>query len=506
MHFSIDINSIGFVGYLILALILYYLTPKKYRYLALLFASLVSIFIISHFYAFFIIFSALSVYIGGIFIDKINLKFSALDKEAQKAEKKRFKLKKKLVLLSVIISNLLILAFLKYYNVVATSVSLPVLNLLTPLGISYYTLEAISYITDVYRGKHSADKNFFRVLLFLTFFPKMTLGPINRYHQIKDTLFSSNKIDYYSLRKGALLILFGFFKKMVLADRLGLLVDFVYQQGFSGFSYLFAMFAYAVQIYMEFSGCIDIVKGSAMMFGVKVSENFKQPFFATSIQDFWRRWHISLGEWLKEYVFYPVSISKINIKLAAFIRKKLPKTLAKFIIIAIPLLFVWLVNGIWHGAGSKYILYGLYYYVVIMLGVLFAPLSSKLISALKLEKNIAFSLFRVFRTFILILIGFSIFRAPSFTYPFEKMFGEYSSFNIFTTNFDYRDLILCAVMILPVLAISILKEKGINVLEKLENKIFLLRWLVYYFLILAIIIFGIYGEGFNPKDFIYGGF
>ena len=506
MKLSIDINSIGFVGFLVVALVVYYCTPKKYRYLSLLATSLISAFIISHFYALFIIFSALTIYFGGIILNKINASFLALDKVEQKTQKASYKTRKRLVLAAVILLNILILAFLKYYNPIAKAFALPTLNLLLPLGISYYTLEAISYITDVYRGKHSADNNPFRVLLFLTFFPKMTLGPIGQYHQLKDTLFAPNIVNYYELRRGAVLILYGLFKKMVIADRLGIAVDFIYQQNLSGFSYLFAMLAYAIQIYMEFSGCIDIVKGASSMFGVKVKENFTQPFFAVSIQDFWRRWHISLGDWLKEYIFYPVSISKINTKISAVIRKVFPKNFAQFIIIAIPLLFVWLVNGIWHGAGSKYILYGLYYYAVIMVGVLFAPISMKIIAKFKLDHLFLFKIFRIIRTFLLILVGFSIFRAPSFTYPFQKLLGEYQGLTIFTNNFDIKDLILVGVTLIPIFIISVLKERKIDVLTQLEKQHLIIRWFCYYLLILAIIIFGIYGEGFSPKDFIYGGF
>lgn len=508
MAITININSVGFLIFTAITTILYFLCWKKYRYILLTIVSSLYLFIASKFYALFVLFSAISVYLGGILISNIQKKYKEKDKEERKKIKSKVKTKKKNIMLAVVLMNIMILAVLKYYNVTAEVYGWKIINILMPLGISYYTLEAISYIVDINRGKYEADKNFFHVLLYLTFFPKMTLGPIGKYDKLKETLFEGSSFDYDRIRKAFLLIFYGYFKKMVIADRFGILVDHIYKNQLAGYNFIISMIAYTIQLYMEFSGCIDIVRGVSEIFGIKLDENFRQPFFSQNVQEFWRRWHITLGAWLKEYVFYPISISKMNMNLNNFAFKKLPKFLAKFITVAFPLFFVWVINGIWHGAGLKYLLYGLYYYAVMMIGVFFKPLTDSIFKKLKinLDKK-GFKLFRIIRTTILVIIGNAIFKAPSISYVYNKLTNGYNeNLNVFTKAFTKKDLLVGAIFLGIIFIISILKERKVNVRENVEKSNVVIRWAIYYFLIFGVIIFGIYGKGYDPKDFIYGGF
>lgn len=508
MNISVSISSIGFLLYTILVALFYFLSSKKNRYIVLGIASIIYLFIASKFYSIFVFLSAATIYFGGISISKIEKEYKEKPKEERKQIKADVKKKKKTIMFIIVCINILILAILKYYNVTANALGWKALNILMPIGISYYTLEAISYIVDISRGKYEADTNFLHVLLYLTFFPKMTLGPIGKYDKLKDTLFEGIGFSYERIRKAFLLIIYGYFKKMVIADRFGMLVNHIYKLNLGGYNFIVLMIAYTVQLYMEFSGCIDIVRGVGEIFGIGLDENFRQPFFSQNVQEFWRRWHITLGAWLKEYVFYPVSISKVNMNLNNFANKKMPKFLAKFVTIAFPLFFVWVVNGIWHGAGFKYLLYGMYYYVIMMIGVFFKPLIDFINGKFKIDpdKKI-FKLFRIIRTIILVMIGNAIFKAPSMMYVYTKLTSGYNEpMNVFTDVFSKKDLLVGVIFILIVFIVSVLKELNIDVREKVEKSNILIRWPIYYFILLSVVIFGIYGAGYNPEDFIYGGF
>lgn len=478
------IVSLEFLLFVLVAQFLYFVIFKKFQPHVLIVMSLFYVFFTSKWSALFIILSVFSIYLGGILME----------------EKKKAKNLK--ILWLVIFFNVFLLVFLKYFNK-----SLPK-NILIPIGISYYTLEAISYIVDVYRKPKTKETNFFNLLLFLTFFPKMTLGPIGKYSKLQEDLTTTNKpFDYLIFRKGFLLVLIGYFKKLVIADRLGLYVDFIYSHDIDGYSFIIASIFYVFQLLMEFSGCIDIVRGVSLGFQINLSENFKQPLFARNIQDFWRRWHITLGAWLKEYIFYPISLSKTNMKLNKIAKTHLPKHLSKFLISAFPLFFVWIINGAWHGVGGKYLIYGMYYYVLMMIGLLFEPLNKKILSVLGFEKESEFlRIFQTLRTFVLLVIGFAIFRADSLGYVINHMTSFESPLKIHNASFSRKDLILVIILLIKMKKISAQKEAGTDVIQKIEEEHLIYRWIVYYALIFSILIFGIYGEGYSTKDFIYGGF
>ncbi|MCI8611018.1 MAG: MBOAT family protein [Clostridiales bacterium] len=529
MAYSSIVYLLPFLGAVVL---LYNGMPKKYRWWVLLLASYIFYWLNSPTTLIFLLLSTVAVYLAGIFLNKIqdgfDLSKKALDKEGKKQLRKIVGWQKKAVCAFALLFIFGLLAFLKYYPFVSENVNqflkllhlenaLPSLKLLLPLGISYYTLQAAGYIIDVYRGKYRADMHLGKVALFLSFFPQIVEGPIARFDETADQLMEGNRSTYQNLTWGVQLILWGLFKKMVIADRANPFVAEVFKNYAeqSGVALLVGGILFTIQIYMEFSGCMDIVIGSAQLFGINLPKNFARPFFATSVNDFWRRWHITLGAWLRDYIFYSVSLSKGFAKLSKKAKEKLTPFLGALIPSAAALFCVWICNGIWHGAGWKYLAYGMYYYVIMLLGMLLEPLFAQCAAKLKLNREgSAFRIVRILRTCILVVGGMTLFRAET-----VGVFGEivYRIFTNFAPQHFYDgtllhmcidgwDFIAIAAGCVVVLFVSILQEKGYSLREHIAGQNIVIRWSVYLALILAVIIFGAYGSGYDQVAFIYGQF
>ena len=515
------INSIKFVVFAALVVFLYYIVPLKKRWIVLLVSSYIFYFLSSKYLIVFILLSTLSIYLSGILIGKQDdLLALCEDKEKKKELKIKVKKRKKLILTLGILFNVGILLVLKYSNFFITTVNsivksnIPLVKFLLPLGISYYTLQAISYIADVYRGKYKPSKNIFEVSLFLIYFPIITEGPISRFDELAPQLYNGNKLKYENLINGGGKVLWGFFKKMVIADRCGIYVSSVFKPGITGLPILVGVVLYTIQLYAEFSGCIDIVSGLSETMGIKLPVNFERPFFSKSIQEFWRRWHKTLGAWLKDYVFYPVSLSKASMNVTKFARKNLSKNLAKFVPIAFSLFFVWFLNGFWHGASLKYIFYGLYYYIIMMLGMYAEPLIAKFFSALKIKRESApLNIFRIFRTLILVIGGMMLFRADTvcdWLFMIKRIVTDFGGGTFLKDallcGMDKADFLITAIGAAVIFTVSLLQEKGIEIRESIAQWALPARWAVYLALVLSVIIFGAYGIGYEAVDFIYGQF
>ena len=277
---------------------LYQLCPARFRFVVLLAADYTFFCMISGKLLVWLLLATLVTYGTGRWLAAIPVRHSDLHGKAL-TRKKRGVLALGIVL---ILGALVTLKYLRVFGV----------TLAAPIGISYYSLQAISYMTDVYRGTQESCKNPIKVALYLSFFPQIMEGPISRFSETADALYGGNSIQFENLVFGYQRIIWGLFKKMVIADRLAPLVAKVFSNynNFDGAAILVGVLAYTMQLYMEFSGCMDIIMGSGEIFGVPLPENFRQPFFAKNAGDFWRRWHITLGAWLKEYVFYPISLAK----------------------------------------------------------------------------------------------------------------------------------------------------------------------------------------------------
>lgn len=484
--------SIEFLLFVLVLVLIYYIFPKKHRYIILLIGSLIFYYLFSGKYIIFILLSSVITYFSGKLIEKYNDK-------------------RKLILTLSILLNLSFLLVLKYNNFFGdifrvVGINIPYKKFILPIGISYYTLETISYLTDIYRKRMKAENNYLKVLLFLVYFPQIVEGPIANYSRLSKTLFNTEKFNYDNFVSSFVLIGWGFIKKLVIADRAGIFVSKVFENNYGGALLIIGVLLYTLQIYADFSGCIDIVSGVSELFGVKLDENFKRPFFSKSIQEFWRRWHITLGTWLKEYVFYPISLSKINMKLNLKLMKMKSKYLSKFIITAFPLFFVWFFNGMWHGASFKYVVYGLYYYVLMMIGILLEPILKKIISIFKVNTEVwSYKFFQAIRTILIVCFGMFLFRVDSFA-QMGVMLHSKASTALFSLGLKKADFALLIVGILVMLVVGVMQEFNINIRKELEKQNLLFKWLIYYIIIFSVIIFGIYGKGYDAASFIYGGF
>ena len=351
-----------FLGALV---ILYYLMPLKRRWLVLLGGSYFFYWLASGKLIVFLLITTVSVYLGALAMEREQKAFDSvrksLEKEERKARKAAMMRRKRHIVLAMVLINVGLLAFLKYYHFFSANVNalgnslnfgiqLPALKLVMPLGISFYTLSAVGYVIDVYRGQTAADHHFGRLALFLSLFTNITEGPISRYGQLAGQAFEGHRADYRQFTFGAQLILWGLFQKMVLADRAALLVSTVFgsPSDYSGGVVILAMLVYTLQIYADFAGCMDIVRGSGALFGIEITRNFHQPFFSRSIGEFWRRWHMTLGRWFKKYLYFPLGGSRCSFA----------KTIRNTFV-------VWAFTGLWHGASWNFVLWGLIFFVLL---------------------------------------------------------------------------------------------------------------------------------------------
>lgn len=518
--------------FLPIVIIIYNIMPKKIRPAVLLLASFLFFFMISKFLIIFLLLSIVSIYIGARKMGSLDKKKNELLEKASKEDKKEIKdtyrKKKKSILILVILFNitfLFVFKYLKFFTVNANFLldcmnvgwHFQVLKLIAPIGISFYTLQALSYVIDVYNEKIEADKNFLRVALFLSFFPQIMEGPIARYSETAKSLYERVRVNYYNLCFGYQRILYGFFKKFVIADRLNVVVGKVFEDysSYSGTAIACAIIAYTIMLYMEFSGTMDVVIGTGEIFNVKLPENFRQPFFAKNVSEFWTRWHISLGAWFKDYIFYPVSLSKPMKKLTINARKTLGNHFGPLISGAVALFAVWFLNGLWHGAGWTFLFYGLYQFTLILGGNLLEPFIKTFCMKLKINRqNLVYRILQSVKMTMFVFIGELFFRAPTLAVGFGMLKRLFTKFQIsavtngelFSLGMDKKDVLIVFLALVFIFIISLLREKNINIRETISKKNIFIRWFLYYAFILAIIIFGAYGPGYIPVDPIYADF
>ena len=312
-------------------------------------------------------------------------------------------------------------------------------------------------------------------------------------------------------------ILFGLIKKIVIADRLNLLIKTVFNDYalYDGGVIALAMVCYTCQLYMDFSGTMDVVIGSAEIFGVRLPENFRQPFFSRSISEFWMRWHITLGTWFKDYVFYPLSMSGPLKKLTGAARRRLGNHYGPLLSGSFALGVVWLCNGLWHGAGWHYIFFGLYHFALILADSLFDPLAQRVTGFLHIDRNaLPYRIFQIVRTALLVCVGELFFRANGLRAGlamYHTMVTDFTPASFLNRSFltlgmDKQDFIIVAVAVGLILLVGILRERGMSLRETIASRPVALRWSVYYAAFFFLVIFGAYGVGYVPVDPIYAAF
>lgn len=510
-------------------LLAYSIVPDRWKKNVLITASCLFYCLVSGKLIVYLLLTAALMHWFGIWLDRLQTQMKArlslAEKEERKAIKNNFAAKKRAVVTLAAVLQLGTLLTLKYTGFFLTNINtllsalhstaqFDIPSFLIPVGLSFFSLQAVSYLLDVYRGVIPADDNLPRLLLFLGFFPQIVEGPICRYGQTAEALWNAGSIRYENLTHGLTRIVWGVMKKIVVADRLDPLVKNVFTdyESFDGGVIALSAVLYTVQLYMDFSGAMDVVIGTAQIIGIALPENFKRPFFSKTISEFWTRWHITLGAWFRDYVFYPVTTASPMKKLTTRARKKLGNHYGPLLAGGIALFCVWLGNGVWHGVGWHFIFFGLYHFALIYTGNLLSPLTKRAGTLLHVDpERCVFRWLRILRTAVLVVIGELFFRAHGLWAGLAMFKAIFTRFSFPALNaellsklgVDGQDLVIVGVAVGVVFAVSLLQEKGVKVCEALYQKPTVIRWGTLYALLLFIIIFGAYGNGYTSVDPLY---
>lgn len=527
-------TSYEFIAFLILLFVLYYAIPAKYQWKLLLAASYLFYFVSGWKNCFFILLTTVSTWFLAGRIDRLHREQAAyikehkkeLSREERKSYKEKIKSRQWRLLLTGLFLNFGILAVLKYTNFVIANINLGLslagnqkqigfLTLLLPLGISFYTFITMGYLIDVYRGKYPAETSLGKLALFVSFFPQLIQGPINRFDKMKETLFSEHCFDVREISFGLERILWGFFKKLVIADRIlpGVTVIIGQPETYGGIYVFVGMMFYALQLYADFTGGIDITIGIAQTLGIRVQENFIRPYFSKNIAEYWRRWHISLGAWFTEYIFYPVSVCQPMLSFSRFCRKHFGDYVGKRMPVYVASLAVWFTTGIWHGASWNFVVWGLLNGIIIILSQECEPLYARFHSKFHVAGKRWYSGFQVVRTVLLMssLRMLDCYRDVPLTF---RMFGDMLFNSRISQLFDGRlmtlgltisDYVVLMIGTVILLGVSLAGRSG-SIREKLEAKPVFVRYVLLYSLSLCTLIIGAYGVGYDSSQFIYNQF
>lgn len=492
-------NSLQFLVFFPIVILVYFIIPEKKRYLWLLAASYYFYMCWNPKYVLLLLFSTLITYLSGLCLEAV--------KKRKCAEQKKHRHQIYCVTGSFIL-NLSILFFFKYFDFAIEninyllgrwniSLNTPEFDIILPVGISFYTFQALGYTVDVYRDEICAEKNFFRYALFVSFFPQLVAGPIERSKNLLGQLAIPQKFDYERARDGFLLMLWGFFLKLVLADRIAIFVDnaYIHYDIYKGYYLVMATILFAIQIYCDFYGYSSIAMGAAQILGIQLMENFNSPYLSQSVSEFWRRWHISLSSWFKDYLYIPLGGSR---------KGKARKYLNKMII--------FLASGLWHGADWSFVIWGGINGIYQVIGEILMPLRDRMAKLLRLNRQAwGYKVIRIVGTFILVDITWFFFRVENMNQlkeishaivtvqnPWILFDGSLYACGLDSKNF-WLMILSCGVLLVA----DICKYKGICIRRILMNQVCWFRWLIIAFGIWFIMVFGIWGSAYNATNFIY---
>ncbi len=502
-----SLTSIGFIFFITLLLGLYYWVPDKFQSKVLLIASIL-------FYCSFGIGT-----VGYIIATTITIFFAANTIESlQKGDQRR-----KQILILTLLINFGLLALVKYTNFFVENIDsilgrmqlgyrIPGMNILLPIGISFYTFQATGYLLDVYWKRDKAEKNIWNFALFVSFFPQIIQGPISKHKDLAVQLNSSHQYNFMNLKYGIQLIIWGYFKKLVIADTSGVVSKTVFSnpQGYQGFAVIIGVLAYCIQLYCDFSGGIDVVRGVAQLFDIHIVDNFKRPFFSQSIAEFWRRWHITLGVWMKDYVFYPLALSKKMNKLGKKCQKLFGRKIGRKIPICLENLIIFFLVGVWHGASWHFIVYGLYNGFIIAVSSLLEPVYDKLFAITHINPKAGFvKVWRMIRTFILVNIGWYFDNTTTLRDSWILLKNTLLPTNVFYDGSAYLGLLKyqylyvlfgCTILFI----VSVIQEQGHKVREKIDTLPFLFKFALWIAVIFLIPLLGLDPQ--SEGGFMYANF
>ena len=482
-------NSFQFMIFFPIVVLMYFIIPKKVRYIWLLISSYYFYMCWNPKYILLILFSTVVTYLCAL------------------AMKRR-----KFFLVLCLILNLAVLFSFKYFNFAMDNVNL-VLNklgmeglnvkfdVLLPVGISFYTFQALSYTLDVYRGKIEPEKNFLKYALFVSFFPQLVAGPIERSENLLRQIQNIPKEshwDFDRVKKGMYLILWGLFMKMVIADRISIFVDNVFAdyKAFGTFTLIAGAVGFAIQIYCDFASYSTIAIGAANVMGFTLMENFDTPYLAVSVKDFWRRWHISLSTWFRDYLYIPLGGNR---------KGKVRKYLN--------IMITFLISGLWHGANWTYIIWGGIHGLYQVIGEILTPIRQKISDVfLYNTQSKSHKLLKIFTTFVLTDIAWIFFRADNLKSAVGYIYRMFTKFDpwvifdesIFTHGIDFREGRILIAAILILIVVDLIKYfKKINLDEIVARQNIWFQVLFVFTITMTLVVFGKYGASEELKSFIY---
>ncbi len=522
--------QLKFLIFLIMIFFAFYICPLRYRWIVLLGSSIVFYAVAGIKYLPFIFVTSFTVYLAGRRMGRIYdaQEEASKEKELTRKEKKELKEQAKAkcrkVLLLALIFNLGILIACKYMKFfiapindlllsAGSSRQLTASSIIVPLGISYYTFSALSYLLDVYWRRETWERSYPRFLLYLIYFPHILQGPIERYGRLGKRLKEELRFDYKRVTFGVQLIVWGFIKKLIVADRLTVFITKVYSdyERAEGLLFVIAALLDAAYIYADFSGCMDMARGISQIFGVELDLNFDHPFSSKSIAEFWRRWHITLGEWFRDYVYYPVSTSRLVKNIGRKTRNNWPPRLSRLAMNALPVLATWILTGLWHGTGKTYLAWGIYYAFLLLMSATFGEdLHQLAVKCGARTETMSWRLFQMVRT-TLLFVGGRMLTSPGglwkTKYIVKNILTHFNPWvltdgSLYTYGLDGYSMLVAAAGIALMGVVGWYQKKA-SVRESIAAQGIVFRWLVYLGAVLAVIIFGIYGPGYNASSFVY---
>ena len=523
-----------FLLFFAVLLVVYYLIPRRHQWKLLLLASYL-------FYAFagwsavcYLLATTVTTWLSARQIGKhygVQAQWLAEHKgtstrEERKAYKAGIKSRARRWMLFGILFNFGMLAVVKYTDFVLGNVNgllalfgggqVPLPHFLLPMGISFYLFPSMGYLLDVYRAKYPAEPGLGRTALFVSFFPQLIQGPISRFDDLAPTLFAEHRWDGAAVGLGLQRMLWGYFKKMVVADRLMAVVNTLSgsPEEYQGLYVLVLMVVYAVTLYADFTGGIDITIGVAQTLGVEVTENFQRPFFSKNTAEYWRRWHITMGSWFRDYIFYPASVSKPMMRLTQWCRGKFGMGAAKRVSAYLVTMLTWFVTGIWHGASWNFIVWGLLNGVIILVSQELTPLYQRFHARFpRLGATFGYRLFQVGRTFLLMSAVRVLDCYRDVPVTFRAVGTIFTEFNpailwdgsLLTLGASGADWVVAGCGVVLMLCVSLLSRRE-PLRARLALRPLALRWTLFGLLFLAIVVFGAYGVGYDANQFIYNQF
>ena len=492
-------NSIDFLIFFPVVVLIYFIIPDRIKYIWLLAASYYFYMGWNAKYALLLLFSTAVTYLSGIAMDAVGRK--------TESSEKRIKYRKLVVALSFIL-NLGILFVFKYLDFASDllafiiskaglSVTIPRFDILLPVGISFYTFQALSYTMDVYRGEIYAERNFLRYALYVSFFPQLVAGPIERSKNLLKQLAVPTRFDHARALDGLYLMLWGYFLKIVLADRIAVVVSAVYDgyEIYPGWYLVVGTVLFAFQVYCDFAGYSTIAIGAAKILGIDLMENFNAPYTSMSIAELWRRWHISLTTWFRDYVYFPLGGSR---------KGRLRKD--------INIMIVFLVSGLWHGAGMHYVAWGGINGLYQVIGERLKPIREKTAVLLHVKTDVlSFRLYKVLVTFLLTLFSDIFFRANDMAAAgtiIASIFTTHNPWILFDGSLyklglgaaEFRFMLICIGVLIFA---DIMKRMGISIRKIIGEQGYVFRVLFFVFAVTFLLTFGVWGPGYDANNFIY---